>query len=120
MGGNWSLVGMDATRIKLEKPTMELDLRGFPSELQESLVIHQFGHALGLEHEHQRSDFWDVMEKHVDIDKMKMDPDLNPSQSTPGSDGVMQSWFRKKPDKHGTQSVNSLSEYDPDSIMHYQ
>ena len=25
------------------------------------MVLHEFGHALGLDHEHQRSDFWEVL-----------------------------------------------------------
>ena len=113
-GSEWSIVGTD-TKSNPEMPSIMLNLKGLPPEIQESVVIHQFGHALGLEHEHQRSDFWDVLEKYVDIDKMKKDV---PSYSKRGSHIVMQNWFRKT-DNPGEQSVNSLSEYDPESIMHY-
>ncbi len=63
--GSWSAVGTDVQKVKKMKPTMMLDLdRSF----KRYLVIHQFGHALGLEHEHQRTDFWDGIKKHIDTE----------------------------------------------------
>ena len=35
------------------------------------IVIHEFGHALGLGHEHQRSDFWELTKPYIDVTKMK-------------------------------------------------
>ena len=101
----------------LKQPTMMLSLGGHTADHQESLVIHQFGHALGLVHEHQRSDFWDVVGRHLDIEQMKMDPIVNPSQTPEDGERM----FRKNWGVvNREQSVNSLSEYDPDSIMHYR
>ena len=109
-GGNWSLVGMEAaTLADLKKPTMQLNLGGHTAELQESYVVHEFGHALGLEHEHQCSDFWDVLGKHLDIEKMKKDPQVA---------AVFEAQWAKKAFEE--PSVNSLSEYDPESIMHFK
>ena len=102
------MVGMEAKAVEdLKKPTMQLNLGGHSPDLQESVVVHQFGHALGLEHEHQRSDFWDVVGKHLDIEVMKEDPKVR-------------SAFEKQWAQAGEQSGFSLCEYDPDSIMHYR
>ena len=111
------MVGIEAAQITdLKKPTMQLNLGGHSPELQENLVIHQFGHALGLENEHQRSDFWDTVGRHLDIEQMKMDPFVNPSQTPEDGERMFQqNWGANM----GEQSVNSLSEYDPDSIMHH-
>ena len=45
--GSWSYIGTDATQIPLESFTMNL---GF---VDKATVLHEFGHALGLIHEHQ-------------------------------------------------------------------
>ncbi len=31
---------------------------------------HHFGHALGLDHEHQQSELWTVLDKCLDTEKM--------------------------------------------------
>ena len=112
-GGNWSMVGMEATEVTdLKKPTMQLNLGGHTPDLQESLVVHEFGHALGLEHEHQSSDFWDVVGEFLDVEKMKKDPQV--------STAFEKQWARKASTGSEEPSVNSLSEYDPESIMHYK
>ncbi len=67
-------------------------------QMQESLVIHEFGHALGLEHEHQRSTFWNVFDTVVE-DKDKM----------PGALA-----YHKRGNFSDSDRV-----YDPKSIMHY-
>ena len=46
-GGSWSYIGTDALHIPKESKTMNL---GF---IDRSTVMHEFGHALGLIHEHQ-------------------------------------------------------------------
>ena len=116
-GGNWSKVGTDAQKVRsIKEPTMQLNLYPqIPQDLQESLVIHEFGHALGLEHEHQRSDFWDVLREHLDLDAMKNDPYVNPSQSVSGRAAFRNDWFESS-----TGYDTNLSEYDPSSIMHYR
>lgn len=53
--GNWSYIGTDATVIPLDKSTM--NLRDLAYDLPESryrrVILHEFGHVLGLIHEHQ-------------------------------------------------------------------
>ncbi len=116
-GGNWSMVGRDAETVTdMSKPTMVLNLLGHSAELQESLVIHEFGHALGLEHEHQRSDFWDVVGEHIDMDTMKDDAFVNPRQENDGGQSFGKDWLKLE---KKTMPMESVPEYDPDSIMHY-
>jgi hypothetical protein len=65
-GGYWSAVGVMAANVAPNEPTLNLD--GFPERLapyldgrnptgwqdsyEHSVVLHEFGHALGLSHEH--------------------------------------------------------------------
>ena len=112
------MVGIEAEKITdFKEPTMQLNLGGYSPNIQESLVIHSFGHALGLENEHQRSDFWNVLEDHLDIDRMAKD--LHYGGSEEGKATFTKNWLRKE-NEPGEYSVNSLSEYDPTSIMHYR
>jgi hypothetical protein len=58
-GGNWSLVGRDAVAVDLGEPSMNLGVAaGRPLALIDGrelrrYALHEFGHALGLQHEHQ-------------------------------------------------------------------
>ena len=109
------MVGTDAELVTNPKePTMVLSLRGYHKELQRSLVIHEFGHTLGLEHEHQRSDFWDIVGDYFDITKMMMEVP-SPKSLKDARVGFEKDWLRKISNPRDPL----LSEYDPDSIMHY-
>ncbi len=93
-----SYVGQDAQTHQSDW-TMQLNLYSMDERDQKSYVLHEFGHALGLEHEHQRSDFWVLLEDLLDYD--------------PRGLGQYSSFMFEK-------GVNRLqTEYDPDSIMHY-
>ena len=46
-GGSWSYIGTDAATIPKESFTMNL---GF---VDRSTILHEFGHSIGLIHEHQ-------------------------------------------------------------------
>jgi len=95
---SWSMVGVEAERIiDVKKPTMILNLKGLTRPLQKSIVIHEFGHALGLEHEHHHSDFWATVKKFIDLTKIPEDERIRLIRHT------------DNPDCH----------YDVDSIMHY-
>ncbi len=87
---------------------MTLSLKGHNPNMQKFLVRHEFGHALGLFHEHQRSDFWEVAESLLDVEKMKNDPRMKSVK------------FNKDMLEMQTQDATTMTpEYDPDSIMHY-
>ena len=92
---------MDAEKIiTQDKPTMMLNLKDLTQKFQESLVIHEFGHALGLDHEHQWSDFLDVVGKFLDK------PRISVSQKTR---------VKKRDDMVDSETYP----YDRHSIMHY-
>lgn len=56
-GASWSLIGTDAldSRLGREEPTMNFGwlTPATPNEELQRVVLHEFGHALGLIHEHQ-------------------------------------------------------------------
>lgn len=54
-GGSWSFVGTQALDISTKEPTMQLGWLTEDSEDEElqQVVLHEFGHAMGLIHEHQ-------------------------------------------------------------------
>ena len=72
-GGNWSYVGTDSkTMAKADQPTMNLAF------VDEPTVLHQFGHVLGLLHEHQNPNArfdWntDLMTKEMGWDRATLD-----------------------------------------------
>ncbi|XP_064387065.1 uncharacterized protein LOC135335465 isoform X4 [Halichondria panicea] len=107
---SWSTVGRSALDVDKNEPTMMLNLFGMTKALQGSTVIHEFGHALGLYHEHQRSDFWDVLEPFT----------IGESRMKSGDGGrcepAVNAVFR---DKLNAPHWSQISSYDPDSIMHY-
>ncbi len=111
------MVGTDAMNIALDKPTMVLNLKHFTPVQQVSIVVHQFGHALGLEHEHQRPDFWNAVEKHLDIERIRRDLKAVGYKAKGGDPPFEGDWYKRD---HLGVSVNSLSDYDPTSIMHYR
>ncbi len=82
---------------------MFLDLFNLHQQVQESLVIHEFGHALGLEHEHQRSKFWDTFETVIE-DKDNLA-------------GVLP--YHARGNFTRGNFTSSDRPYDPHSIMHY-
>ena len=112
-------MGNDAANLNAfsgENTTMQLNLSRCDPELQKSLVVHEFGHALGLKHEHQRSDFWEVLEKHLDIPKMKRS--VSEKYSISSEQEKVASWWDNQWNAEPANSSDLA--YDPLSIMHYR
>ena len=87
---------------------MWLDLSQGADSYKKHLVIHEFGHALGLYHEHQRSDFWMHIEPYID-NKSRMKADLHMSDDA----------FKERYDKLNKTESAAHTKYDPKSVMHY-
>lgn len=106
--GNWSYVGKDNLNIAQSAKTMNLAIDNNSSETTiRRKVLHEFGHAIGLEHEHQQP--------YASI------PWNKPAvyQYYANSDG----WSQAEVDanilnKKDPKLTNNTS-YDPTSIMHY-
>ena len=86
---------------------MWLNLHMGNDDYKQYVVVHEFGHALGLGHEHQRCDFWKRTEPY--IDKNKMMTDL----------GVTERFFDCNWGKDESSRTSSNTKYDPKSVMHY-
>ena len=92
-------------RGSIDDPNMWLDLSEGDDHHKQHLVVHEFGHALGLGHEHQRPDFWKLIGPF--IDKKMVENDM---------DTLSCDW---KMDKHLEVKKGKATSYDSDSVMHY-
>jgi len=106
---HWSYIGTGAQNLPDSEPTMNLGVAGYPtnSPAFKRVVLHEFGHAIGLVHEHLSPEAgicWDRPVVYNDyFNRM--------------------GWSRQKVDNnlfitYATNSINA-SDYDPSSIMHY-
>lgn len=68
------------------------------------VVVHEFGHALGLQHEHQRSDFWKLFKHYLNVEQMRQD---------------CKESFSIDYDSITYYSSAESTKYDPKSVMHY-
>jgi Astacin (Peptidase family M12A) len=114
--GNWSYVGRDSVAVDLGQPSMNLEVASStplaliePHELQR-VVLHEFGHAIGLQHEHQspKSDCEAEFNWPIIYTEMGKPPN---------------NWSRTTVDANLRALIVSprleISPYDKTSIMHY-
>ncbi|EFQ63492.1 hypothetical protein PFWH6_3173 [Pseudomonas fluorescens WH6] len=104
--GDWSSLGTDALKVPKHKPTMHLNIHTSEDILAMN-ILHEFGHALGLEHEHQHPD------RTVDFNTPKV---YTRYKEAFGLD--KKTIFRNILQKHDHDKT-IYSAYDPKSIMHY-
>ncbi|MGJ7032083.1 M12 family metallopeptidase [Niabella hirudinis] len=108
-GGSWSYIGTDAYAIKGSKATMNFGWfnNSTPDDEFSRVAIHEFGHALGMIHEHQHP------LADIPWDKPRVYEYYKQTQN----------WSTQQVDvnifqKYSTTETN-YSAYDQASIMHY-
>lgn len=138
-GGNWSHVGTDSVNANLVGGTpgqASMNLGGFDRELPfgwQSIVLHEFGHALGFEHEHQSPaggcDFrFDDDPGYTPTTNAQGWYAPDPSGRRPGLytylGGYANRWPREKVDTNlkvlPASSAYLMGDFDRTSIMKYQ
>lgn len=110
-GGSWSYVGNNAVTC-VNDPTINLgwigDDSSTPTEKERGVILHEFGHVLGLMHEHESPARSGVI-------RLKEAEVLQYYQETQGWD---ETTVRKQVlDVYSKESVSSYSRFDPHSIM---
>lgn len=100
--GAWSYVGTDCRNIPLDQPTMNL---GF---LDGGTAAHEFGHAIGLAHEHQNPAGGIQWNEQVVIREAAKSPNFWDEATT--RHNIL--------NKYRAEQVNG-TKFDPDSIMLY-
>lgn len=105
--GSWSVLGTTCLRVPAADPTMNFGWLkpGSTDEEVERVVLHEFGHALGLVHEHQ------LPANGIQWNKQAVYDDLEPK------------WTREKIDRNLFDTVDpaeaAMTNLDPQSIMLY-
>lgn len=136
-GGFWCAVGRDSMEKGLFPPnraSMNLDLDICPDDQIEMSIRHEFGHALGFQHEHQRPDGecasefrWEDDEGYVDTfdasgmyvaDKSGRMPGIYKWCSGPPT-RLSEQWLDENLRSLPESSAFILGPKDKASIMHY-
>ena len=100
--GAWSYVGTDAKGIPFDQPTMNL---GFEDG---GTAAHEFGHAIGLAHEHQNPSGGILWNEAVVIREMAKSPNFWDEQTT--RHNILK--------RYTADQINGTA-FDPESIMLY-
>lgn len=108
--GSWSKLGSEAEQEAVKgdtlQPTMMLDLKCCDDYHKEHIILHEFGHALGLAHEHQHPDYLSVMKKFLDENAMMIHTNIMKVSSFLKQYGELKYELMK-------------TSFDAKSIMHY-
>lgn len=103
--GNWSYIGTDAVRPDIGFAQASMNL----ADIDPGTVLHEFGHALGLEHEHQHPDTLLKLNRPRILAEMTQPPN---------------SWSIDEVDRnilHRFAQANvAVTPFDPASIMAYE
>lgn len=102
----WSKVGTDAKKVAQPTPTMSIGFKGSPANIA-ATIQHEFGHALGLKHEHQHPD------QPLAFNEQHIYEDYEARGKSPwqADHNILQKL---------THDKVSFSPYDQNSIMHYR
>lgn len=105
-GPGWSKVGTDAKKVALSEPTMGISFTRSADSVA-ATIQHEFGHALGLKHEHQHPD------RTLDLNRQTIyDEYESRGQFSYKADNDIVSTFSRS-------QVETSADYDEKSIMHY-
>jgi serralysin len=108
-GASWSYLGTGAKYVAPNEATMNFGwfTESTPDEEYERVVLHEFGHALGLQHEQQHP------ESGIPWDKPRVYQHY----------AATQGWSQYKTDEQVMKRLSGnqtqYTSYDPTSIMHY-
>jgi hypothetical protein len=109
--GSWSYLGTQCRNIAKSEPTMNfgwIDADSSETDVR-SVVLHEFGHALGLIHEHQNP------KQGIDWDRAAVKADLSRPPNS-WNDATIENNMFKKYDPDAVIATST----DPTSIMMYQ
>ncbi len=101
--GAWSYIGTDALGIPRDQPTMNLGWQ------DEGVVLHEFGHAIGMIHEHQNP-----RANPIQWNKPKVNAALSGSPNFWDPATIQHNMY----DKYDTSQING-SDFDGKSVMLY-
>ena len=136
--GYWSAVGRDSIKPSLRPPNIaSMNFQGFTEELADdwqATVLHEFGHALGFEHEHQSPNSpcepeyrWSDDPGYIPTQNMYHEFVADNQGRKPGIytvlGGAPNRWSKEQIDFNLKQFAPStdwyLTPFDPSSIMKY-
>ena len=109
-GSSWSAVGIAAKAIATDKPTLNLGWlsgKAEPTEADRGIILHEFGHALGLLHEHQSP----ARGQHIHLDEYEV---YNYYTPLLGSRALVKSQII---DTYNKGTVLNMTKFDITSIM---
>lgn len=104
--GDWSTIGTDAKLVPDGKPTLHLDNQDNLT-LAHNIALHEFGHALGLLHEHQHPN------RTIKFDEQNV-------YESYGNAGVTDEDIENQIVRQWPAKNRLATDYDERSIMHYE